>query len=146
MDHSRGLHPATFNSDVFFELPPCRGSTSPAKGMEGLDKQYDSLTWSHIITSNIHNDVSLKLRKSYCVGYLIYLNITFICSKCLCMNLGMVLILYGKWNQGATFKIVLSCFIMLNGRIMNNCHMSCPWLRILQSHDQCHLQYANCGH
>ena len=62
---------ATFNGDVLFELPPCRGSTFGTKGMEGMDKRYDSHTWCRTSTSNIHNDVGLKFRKSYCDGHLI---------------------------------------------------------------------------
>ena len=68
---------ATCNGDVLFELPPCWGSTSGAKGMEAMDKRYNDHTWCRITTSNIHNDVGFKFRKSHCVGYLICENTNY---------------------------------------------------------------------
>lgn len=63
--------PARFNGDVLFELPPCRGSTSRARGMEGMDKRYDGHAWCRTMMSNIHNDLGLKFRKLHCIGHLI---------------------------------------------------------------------------
>ena len=64
--------PPTFDGDVVFELPPCRGSvhSSSAKSMEGMDKRYDGHAWTRTLTSNINNNLGLKFRRSACVGHL----------------------------------------------------------------------------
>jgi hypothetical protein len=64
--------PPLYNDNVIFELPPSHISASTSKNtIDGMDKRLDGLTWCHTITSNIHNNQGLILRKSLYVGQMI---------------------------------------------------------------------------
>ena len=61
-----------FDGDVIFVFPPisASASTSKAKAMDGMDKQYDGHIWTKTQSTNISNNMSLTFRSSICVGHL----------------------------------------------------------------------------
>jgi hypothetical protein len=73
--HKAQYPPPSYDGDVIFELPPSCVSTSTSKNtMDGMDNQLNGHTWCRTITSNIHNNQGLTIRKSLCVGQLVYNN------------------------------------------------------------------------
>jgi hypothetical protein len=70
--HKVKFLPTKFDGNVVFELPPCRGSANSS--MEGMDKRYDGHAWCRTLTSNIHNNLGLKFKRSSCVGHLVCKN------------------------------------------------------------------------
>ena len=64
--------PPCFDGPCMFVLPlaGASSSTTMAKSIEGMDKQYDGHVWTKTQTTNISNDASLIFRSSNCIGHL----------------------------------------------------------------------------
>ena len=64
--------PPRFDGPCMFVLPlaGASSSTTMAKSMEGMDKQYDRHVWTKTQTTNISNDDGLVFCSSNCIGHL----------------------------------------------------------------------------
>ena len=62
--------PPCFDGDVIFPPVNASASTSKAKAMDGMDKQYDGHVWTKTQSTNITNNLRLTFRSSICVGHL----------------------------------------------------------------------------